>query len=480
MKKFTAIAVVVCLLLGASIYYSNQQQGPTPEPVPPTPETPVTGVVGAHKMSDVSKGTLTLKSAMSHGYMARGSQDVYATIDVTALEHKGGKRPPMNISLVIDRSGSMTGDKIVQARSAAKHLVGLMGSADRLSIISYASDVTVDVPSMHMTPSSKYRMLRAIDGISVGGGTNLSGGYEFGLREAKNNKMGDSVNRVILVSDGQASDGITHLPTLENLSARGLGQGVSLTTMGVGLDYNEDLMMRMSTKGAGNYYFIEDASSINSVFGKELEGLKSTVAQNTMLTISLAPGVRLAKLYGFAHSQSGQDLTIPLDALYSKQEKNMLMKLMVTGATDGKRPVFSARLTYRDTIADKLSTQANSVHGVVTQDNAKVEEGVNVAVISRVQQVEVAQSMQDAVKLYEQGNVKQAEEVLGGVQSQIVTRQRKYKAMAKDTSFGRVSREMQDMKKTMNAAPASSSAGKRFRKSNKARSRSIAIETKSF
>lgn len=480
MKKFTAIAVVVCLLLGASIYFSMQKKGATPDPdLPDVPQDPVVAN-GNHKMSDVSKGTLTLKSSISHGYMSPGSQDVYATIDIKAMEHKGAKRPPMNISLVIDRSGSMTGDKIVQAKSAAKHLVGLMGSDDRLSIISYASDVTVDVPSMHVTPSSKQRLLMAIDGISVGGGTNLSGGYEFGLREAKNSAVGDSVNRVILVSDGQASDGITHIPTLEGLSARGLGQGVSLTTMGVGLDYNEDLMMRMSTKGAGNYYFIENAGSINGVFAKELEGLKSTVAQNTLLTISMAPGVRLAKLYGFAHTQSGQDLTIPLDVLFSKQEKNMLMKLMVTNTADGKRPVFNARLTYRDAVADKLSTQANSVHGVVTQDATKVEEGVNVAVISRVQQVEVAQSMQDAMQLYEKGDVAQAEQVLGGVQSQIVTRQKKYKAMAKDSSYGRVSKEMDDMKVRMNAAPAASSAGKRFRKSNKARSRSISMESSVF
>lgn len=342
MKKFASIAAVVGLLLAAAIYYSNVKK--TPNIPTPTPDEPVVDTTNpktppktgdAPKTTAVSQGTLTLKSAVSHGYLSKGNaNDVYATVDITAMKHKGQNRPPLNISLVIDRSGSMAGAKIEHAKTAARRLVNILNSTDRLSIISYGSDVTVDFGSRLVTSEHRTQMLRAIDGISVSGGTNLSGGYERGLSEVYRWKNGKSINRVILMSDGNANIGTTHTPELERMARKGLSSGVSLTSVGVGLDYNEDLMTRMSNQGSGNYYFIDNYKTISSVFERELKGLKSTVARNTAVVLTLAPGVKLQNLYGFPFRQNGQQIMLSLSEFYSLQSKNILMKLSVPGNMD--------------------------------------------------------------------------------------------------------------------------------------------------
>lgn len=397
MKKFASIAAVVGLLLATAIYYSNAKKAKDVTPTP-TNTTVVTHlktlVKGTPQTKAISKGTLTLKSAVSHGYLAKGNNnDVYSTIDISATKYTGSERPSLNIALVIDRSGSMAGAKIEHAKNAARRLVNILNPNDRLAIVSYGSDVTIDFASRLVSVDSRSQMLRAIDGISVSGGTNLSGGYERGLSQVIRWKNGRSVNRVILMSDGNANIGTTHIPDLERLARNGLKGGVSMTSVGVGLDYNEDLMTRMSNQGAGNYYFIDNYKTIASVFERELKGLKSTVARNTSVVLTLAPGVKLQNLYGFPYRQNGQQVMLSLAEFYSEQSKNILMKLNVPGDMDAKRPILGARLVYDDVILKKPGMQENNLHAIVTANATQIEKSVDAAVISRVQQVEVATSM---------------------------------------------------------------------------------------
>lgn len=490
MKKFASIAAVVGLLLAAAIYYSNVKQKTQPEPKP-TPDEPVVKTdpntpttpksTDAPKTQAISQGTLTLKSAISHGYLSKGNaNDVYATVDINAVKFNGQNRPPLNIALVIDRSGSMAGAKIEHAKNAARRLVNILNAKDRLAIVSYGSDVTVDFGSRMVSADNRAQMLRAIDGISVSGGTNLSGGYERGLSEVGRWKNGKSINRVILMSDGNANIGTTHIPELERMARNGLGSGVSLTSMGVGLDYNEDLMTRMSNQGAGNYYFIDNFQTIASVFEKELKGLKSTVARNAAVVLTLAPGVKLQNLYGFPYRQNGQQIMISLSEFYSEQSKNILLKLSVPGNMDNKRPVLDAQISYTDVVLNKPGMQANKVHAVVTSDAKKIEKSVDASVISRVQQVEVATTMQKAMKLYEDGNTAAATKTIDRVQRNIVTNQARFKSMKDNKAFGRVYKEMDSMKKTIKAKPATSTEGRRLRKAKKARSNYIMFDAASF
>lgn len=482
MKKFASIAVVVALLLAAAIYYGNLNKpapapSPDPDPVVTKPK-PKKGPVP--QIRATADGTLKLTAATSHGYIKQGDvSELYGVIDIDAIKHEGGERPPLNVAVVIDRSGSMAGAKIRHAKQAAHQLVDVLDEGDRIAIVSYGSDVTVDFSSRPVSLANRASMRQAINNIAVSGGTNLSGGYQKGLSEVQRFKGQDTINRVILMSDGNANIGVTYLPELERMASQGLGSGVSMSSIGVGLDYNEDLMTAMANQGAGNYYFVDDTSRIAAIFTQELKSLAASVARNTALVIKLAPGVSLGELYGFPYRESNGSLMISLAEFSSEQSKNVLMKLNVPGDAQGKRAILDAQLSYTDLLHDsKARHQQVSLHSVATDQADRLEEAVDASVIARVQQVDVAQSMQQAMKLYEKGEAEQAAQVIERQQRRTRSARKRYKI--KDDSFDRVDTEMSSMNKAMRSNSSGSAEGRKLIKKKKARSNYILFDEASF
>ena len=491
MKRLGAIAVVVVLLLAAALIFSKKQGGgeepETPEPVTvvtPDPEEQPPVADGQPVTSATIDGTLKMAGAISHGYLEAGNpQEIYASFDIEAINHEGDSRPPLNLALVIDRSGSMSGDKIVHAREAARRLVNTLNASDRLAIVSYGSDVSTDISSRQVTEANRQAMLAAIDRIEVSGGTNLSGGYERGLAEVVRSKDDKTINRVLLMSDGNANIGITHIPDLERLSRGGLQQGVSLTSMGVGLDYNEDLMTRMANEGAGNYYFIERGEAIASMFEAEMKGLTSVVARNTAVVVTLGEGVELVEVYGFPYRRQGDRVMIALAEFFSEQKKSVLAKLRATPRADGtttELPIVSVSMSYDDVTREKPAHGALALKAVTTADEAKRAE-VNEEVISRVQQVEVAQSLQQAMELYDKGDSDQAAKVLERQQRRTRQARKRYNLKKDEAAFERVEQELEETSAAITAgAAAPAPERKRMIKRKKARSNAIILDSSSF
>jgi Ca-activated chloride channel family protein len=325
-------------------------------------------------------------------------------------------------------------------------------------------------------------MINVINRMEVSGGTNLSGGWEQGLAEVQRWKTPTSINRVLLMSDGNANIGETYLPNLKRTASEALASGVSLSTIGVGLDYNEDLMAQLANEGAGNYYFVDTQAAIAAAFEKELKGLSSTVARNTSLIIELPEGVQLGALYGFPYKQVGDKVMISLSEFYSEQEKNVLLKLVPAAGQEGARPILTAQLAYNDvTQDDRASAQSVSLRAVGSSELAKINEGVNAEVIGRVQQIEVATSMQQAMDMYNRGETSGAVKMLEAQQAKMNDVKARYKmAPAKAEAFGRVSQEIDMLNSAIQAAPAASDEGRRMVKEKKARSNSIMFDSNSF
>ena len=229
-----------------------------------------------------------------------------------------------------------------------------------------------------MNASNRQLLINSINKIQIGGGTNLSGGFKRGFNEISRWKNADAVNRVILMSDGHANIGMTSQPELVDLSKNALTTQVSVTTMGVGLDYNEDLMTKMANEGAGNYYFVDQSNQIVSYFEKELKGLASTVARNTSVVLTLEEGVELAELYGFAHQKSGNKVYISLAEFFSGQEKNVLMKLKADPGAVGEKPIYSVEMNYDDVVQDKPDHKKLALKSVTTTNQEEVDRGTNV------------------------------------------------------------------------------------------------------
>jgi Ca-activated chloride channel family protein len=484
MKRLATILAVIGLLIGAAVYYSARTQ-PDPTPNPPTANKPVEKPEKSeHDPSTdaTSEGTLTLTSSVSHGYFKRDADnDVYAAIDIKAKEVEGGERPALNLAVVIDRSGSMNGDKIVNARRAANQLVDSLSSKDRLSIVTYGSYAQVNVASQRTDTAGKARLRSAISRIGASGGTNIGAGLRLGRQQIKSAASDGSVNRIILLSDGHPTVGNTSTSALGAQATSILNTGTSVTTMGVGLDYNEDLMATLADKGAGNYYFIDEPTAAVAFFQTEFDGLAATVAKNTSVVIKLPESVALEKLYGFEHERSGQRVMVPLAEFHSAEQKNILIRLSAKPDSLGEVDVLDVSLSYDDAVEEKPGHQSVTLTSVVTNDASKFEKDVNTDVIARVEQVEVAESMKAAMSAYQDGDRDRAQRVLQQQRTKMAETQKKYNMPATTKrKFDRVDRELEDTMGVVGSASNSSDEGKKMIKSKKARGRMILMEKSAF
>jgi Ca-activated chloride channel family protein len=321
-------------------------------------------------------------------------------------------------------------------------------------------------------------MRAAINQIYSGGGTNISDGYSRGFQEVETWKSEESVNRVVLLSDGQATVGETRPEALKSMARSNLQRGVSLTTMGVGLDYNEDLMAGMADEGSGNYYFIDKAETVVSIFKSEFDGLAKTVAKNTSLVISLAEGVELENLFGFSHKRTSRQVMVSLAEFQSGENKNILLKLRARAEATGHHPIMDVDLSYQDVTDDAPKNQHVELVSVSTDDIKKTESEVNVDVISRVQQVEVAESLKDAMAAYERGEKEQAQQELKRQQRSLRKARKKYKI--KGEPYDKAEAELAQTANDVDKNDSSSSTGKRMIKSKKARGRMILLDSSSF
>lgn len=308
---------------------------------------------------------------------------IYLYSEVTAPKIEvAGERTPLNISLVIDRSGSMMGDKIRYVKEAAKFVVNNISANDILSIVVYSTDVQVLYPAQKV--SDKNHVLNLIDQLNVTNSTNLSGGMFEGYAQVEKNLSGDYVNRVLLLSDGLANIGIIDSASLVKAAADKLEQkGISLSSFGVGVDFNENLMMSLAEYG-GNYYFIGSPDQVPAIFAKELNGLLTVAAQNLTLTIDLPAGVKLDRVFGYRCKQTGQRVEIPFQDIFSEEKKAVLLRCKVDRQSHGPY-LFKETLDFIGTDATKrtivLETKLESTEDQLVYNQHYVQDVLQQIVI---------------------------------------------------------------------------------------------------
>jgi Ca-activated chloride channel family protein len=267
------------------------------------------------------------------------------------------KRIPLNISIVIDRSGSMQGVKMGYAKKAAKNIIDQLNSDDLASVVVYDSGVDTIQSPVHVIEKEKIKS--KIDMITPQASTNLWGGTEQGYQFVQRNFKPGYVNRVLLISDGLANVGLTD-STLIRIKVQKYkdDEGISLSTFGVGLDYNETLMTDMAETGAGNYYFINTPDKMTGIFNNELNGLLNVAAQNSILKINVPKGVTVVKGYPLKYQQVGDEIIVKLRDLSSEETKAALFTFKID---DNAHEVlkFVSTIIYTDVIDGQQSSLTN-------------------------------------------------------------------------------------------------------------------------
>lgn len=368
MNRTTAYlgAAAALLLTAVVVGLPRLTNTPTPPPTPapaPTPPAPTPAPTPTAR-----PGSLSLTGRLSHPYVVPGTSDVFATLEVTAVEVPGSTRAPVNLALVIDRSGSMSGTKIEQARRAALRLVDLLNEHDRLAIVHYGSDVRA-LGGLFATEDNKARMRRYINGIQDEGGTNIGEGLWAGKNYLAGAMSDFRVNRLLLLSDGQPTVGITSAQGLANTVSKIRASGVSVTSLGVGADFNEDLMQRLADVGGGSYGFISDASAMTAMFERDLKQAGTMVARGVGLTFTLPEGITFREVYGRPVSQAGRQVTVSLPDFSAGQVEKLVVHLTASPqVAQGSVDVASFKLDYTDLLTESAADARLSLAAMVTSD----------------------------------------------------------------------------------------------------------------
>lgn len=316
---------------------------------------------------------LSLDVGVSNPTMLAGEKQInHVRISLTGFDvPQNKKRPPVNTAIVIDQSGSMGGQKIVQAREAAIAAVRRLRDDDIVSIVLYSDSATVLVPATKAT--DRESIIQNIRSVNAGGSTALFAGVSKGAAEVRKFLDSDSVNRVILLSDGQANVGPKSPRELERLGASLVKEGISVSTLGLGLGYNEDLMSRLASAGSGNHMFVEQADDLVAVFQKEFNDLMSVVASDFKIHAKIGEGIRPVRVLNNKADISGQDIYIPLAQLYARQQRYFVIEVEVdAGKAGSKRPLASVTVQYQNMLSQTTDTLTSSIEVRFTDDKEAV------------------------------------------------------------------------------------------------------------
>jgi Ca-activated chloride channel homolog len=350
--------------------------------------------------------------ALAKPYLLAGrKQTTYLRVGLTGFPIDAARRTPVNLAIVLDKSGSMQGDKLRKAKEAAFASLDRLGPNDIVSVIAYDQTVEVLVPATKISDRSGLR--NAIERLSAGGNTALFAGVSKGAAEVRKFIDRRRVNRIILLSDGQANVGPSSPTELGNLGASLIKEGISVTTLGLGLDYNEDLMAQLARKSDGNHYFIESTEGLARRFGYEFDDVLSVVAQEVTVRVTCAPGVRPIRVLGREADITGQIVTTYLNQVYGNQEKYLLLEVEVPAGRDGTvQAIADVRVGYVNMATKSPDSIARPASVRYTGSTNLVDANTDAAVMaSAVEQIAVERN-KIAVGLRDQGKIEEARRAL--------------------------------------------------------------------
>ncbi len=371
----------------------------------------ILGVVFAN--ISVFANQVKLDVSLANPVLVEGKkQTTYLKIGLTGFEMKGdAQRTPANVAIVLDKSGSMQGDKIKKAREAALMVLDQLNSKDIVSVVAYDNNVSVLVPATKA--SDKTAITAGINRLSAGGSTALFAGVSKGASEVRKFLAKNKVNRVILLSDGLANVGPDSPGELASLGASLIKEGMSVTTIGLGLGYNEDLMTQLAQRSDGNSYFAETTKDLTRLFKAEFGDVLSVVAQELVVKIHCAKGVRPVRVIGRQADIAAGTTTAFINQIYSSQQKYLLLKVELPAGRKGKSmDVAKVSVSYANMETKTTDTLSSTIAARFTDSEEKVADSVDRdAMIAAVTQLATVNN-DLAVVLRDKGDIEAARKML--------------------------------------------------------------------
>jgi len=383
MPRLTFGFALLCL---ASVGCSKQPVASTPPasaaaPVSETEAAPAeegTEPLAIAEEEAVDPNRPWVATSLASEYALIGQDEQMFGVFVDVPKSIGG-HVPTALTLAVDTSGSMRGKKIQHAREAARRLINEMEDGDIVSLVSFSVYAEVLVPRTVIDDRTRRDLLNIVEELDAGGGTAMHDGLTTATNQMWGTPDTHLVRRLVVISDGKATVGPTEPKQLGNVAQVGLNQGIQVTALGVGLDYDEQTLNELALRSSGRLYHVEKSQQLPSIIEEEVALLESTAAANAVIEIEAAPGVQILGTDIAQGTWSQSKLVVPLGTMFGGQSRELLVRAR-TGhdGTEGRKALAAVRLRFQDPNDGGLSRMQEAVLAAhFTDDPALVAKNPN-------------------------------------------------------------------------------------------------------
>jgi Ca-activated chloride channel homolog len=416
---------------------------------PPPPTIPIPASTAPVTQLLYADDTLTVTASLDRGYVdGTSSEPLWMDVAVKATGDR--VQAPLAAVLVIDRSGSMAGDKIVAARRAAESFVTRLRDGDRVAVVTYGSEPTVELPFITIDANTRQQALKVVRRIEEGGGTNISGGLEAAKRQLTQASLEGFVGRVVLISDGRPTEGDRRVSSLTKLADELRVSGAQTSTLGLGLDYNEDLMEAVAVEGGGRYHYLRTGAQLAKILDDEFQHGANVVARNVSLHLGKQLGAFAAVAAPGAKVRPAADrLIVDIGDLAQGEERHVLFQLQGSQAGGFGAPDVVYHPVKGGSVL--LAHRADPFRVMASSDAALIQTSRRADVLVRALQVEASLALTDSMNDYAAGNAEAA-------RGKLEAKRTSLRAAAGATRSAALAAEADNFDKAYNAVVATPSA----------------------
>jgi Ca-activated chloride channel family protein len=328
LRNFLLVTVLI-IATGVAMAYSSGTLGVFSSNRPDANVLPHTGDAGVLTVS----GHLIQDKVLQGSEGKVGLNITLQAEEITPME--GGDHRNVDMVIVLDRSGSMKGRKIDDARRAVLELLSNLSARDRFALVTYSDGVHIATDLRNVTDDNRLLMESAVNSVRAGGGTNLGAGLQAGLDLLISPGSRENAAKVILISDGLANKGTTDVKSLAGMAAIAVKKEFVVSTVGVGVEFNEHLMTTIADHGTGSYYYLENPAAFAEVFQKEFYTGRTAAVTGVKIQVPADGGIILADAAGYPITFQNNQMIVHPGNLHSGQTRKLFLTLRVP--TDSKK-----------------------------------------------------------------------------------------------------------------------------------------------
>ncbi len=372
------------------------------------------GACGGATIADEGEdpGVVVLSGELGNAFLIAGQpSEVVTRLQVTTQALENARRPPINLSLVIDTSGSMDGAPIADARAASLDLLSALHPEDRLSVIAFHSQTEVLLESTHLEGADLGELRARIGRMEARGTTDLTGGLRAGLEELVRNFEPEGINRLVLLSDGVPNDVAQVLPLAQAAGER----GIRITALGLGIDFDETLLANIASQSGGRFHYVEESSMVAGVFRDEVLRFERLLARNLILELSPGPGVRIDGVVGQQITPlANGHVQVSLGDISEGEHRDVIVRMQADPRRQGATvELLDAVLSFDDAIQNAGRLERRAYFGAhSTSDEAELEAGRNAEVERAAARMLAAATTVRAIEVAREGDIAAARQVL--------------------------------------------------------------------